>query len=205
MAVPRQAGLLHSPGRDLQGGEQCGGGVADVVVGRLLRQHGLRAPATTAEQAAARLYALALHDGTQLCEAPWNVGALYLAPERRRPRFVPFRTARERLRRCYVAAGESLVAHTGGPPHAGGLAFRLVEALVNLSADGLATPDSPRQVAVGCVHIARWPGDVAAADATLLREVALHDGIPPDDTVPGRTASDLAAATVSPGPVTRYV
>src|ERR1700709_1114857 len=55
----------------------------------------LRAPATTAEQAAARLYALALHDGTQLCRAPWNVGVLYLAPELRRPRFVPFRTARQ--------------------------------------------------------------------------------------------------------------
>ena len=148
----------------------------------------LRGPATTAEQAAARLYALALHDGTQLCEAPWNVGVLYLAPELRRPRFVPFQSARERLRRCYVAAGEALVAHTGGPPHAGSLAFRLVESLVNLRADGLATPDSPRQVAEGCVHIARWPGDVAAAGAALLREVVLPDATPPDAT------PDLAAA-----------
>lgn len=130
----------------------------------------LRHPATSPAQAAARLYALALHDGTQLCQAPWNVGVLYLAPELRRPRFVGFQAARERLRQCYVAAGAALVAHTDGPPHAGNLAFRLVESLVNLRADGLATPDSPRQVAEGCVHMARWQGAVAEAAADLLRD-----------------------------------
>ena len=57
----------------------------------------LRHEVTTPDQAAARLYALALHDGGQLAAAPWNVGVLYLAPELRQPRFLPFQAARERL------------------------------------------------------------------------------------------------------------
>lgn len=127
--------------------------------------------APAAEDAAARLYALALYDGTQLCGAPWNVGVLYLAPELRRPRFAGFQAARERLRRCYVAAAAALAEHTGGPPHAGDLAFRLVESLVNLRADGQATADSPRQVAAASVRMAGWSGDVAEAGATLLRNL----------------------------------
>jgi len=133
----------------------------------------LRHEVTTPDQAAARLYALALHDGGQLAAAPWNVGVLYLAPELRRPRFLPFQAARERLRRCYVTAAEAL---TGGPSPAGDLAFRLVESIVNLRADGLATPESPRQVAAAGVRVAGWPGAMdpveQAATRLLTAEVA---------------------------------
>lgn len=128
----------------------------------------LRHEVTTPEQAAARLYALALHDGGQLGNAHWNVGVLYLSPELRRERFLPFQAARERLRRCYVAAADPLTPRTGD------LAFRLVESIVNLRADGLATPDSPRQVAAGCVRVAGWAGalePVEQAAAKLLAEV----------------------------------
>ncbi len=119
-------------------------------------------PAGSAAQAAARLHALALHDGSQLCATRWNLGALYLLPELRRERFGPFRAARERLRRHYVAAGVDLAERTGAPRHAGDLAFRLVESLVNLRADGLASPDSPAQVAEACVRLGGWLGDVSS-------------------------------------------
>lgn len=134
----------------------------------------VRAEVATVEEAAARLYALALHDGGQLSRAPWNVGVLYLAPELRRPRFLQFQAARERLRRCYVVAAEAVV---GGPSAAGDLAFRLVESIVNQRADGLATPESPRQVAAGCVRIVGWAGElepVERAARRLLDEVAPH-------------------------------
>lgn len=131
----------------------------------------LRHPAGSAEHAAARFYALALHDGEQLCRTRWNLGALYLLPELRRPRFAEFRDAREQLRARYVTAGVELCAWTGGPDHAGDLAFQLVESLVNLRADGRATAGSPGQVAEGCVRLARWSGDqraVARAATDLL-------------------------------------
>ncbi|OZM82056.1 TetR/AcrR family transcriptional regulator [Pseudonocardia sp. MH-G8] len=135
----------------------------------------LRVPAGDAEHAAARLYALALHDGRELCRTRWNLGALYLLPELRAPRFVPFQTARERLRQCYVRAGADVVARTGGPSQAGDLAFRLVESLVNLRADGRATADSPAQVAEGCVRLACWSGDVtpvARSGEEMLRDIS---------------------------------
>jgi len=135
----------------------------------------LDGPAADVTQAAARLHALALFDGRQLCGTRWNLGALYLLPELRTQRFVPFQAARERLRLRYVAAAAELTDRTGGPRQAGDLAFRLVESLVNLRADGLATPDSPNQVAEGCVRLAGWYGNVSTLgqlSEELLRGVA---------------------------------
>ena len=131
-----------------------------------------------AVQAAGRLYALALHDGRELCGTRWNLGALYLLPELRTPQFVPFQAIREELRRSYVGVGADLTARTGGPANAGDLAFRLVESLVNLRADGLATADSPAQVAEGGVRLAGWSGETAPvvrAGEDLLGEIAGRD------------------------------
>ncbi|MFC4949113.1 helix-turn-helix domain-containing protein [Pseudonocardia sp. GCM10023141] len=132
----------------------------------------LRHDVATPVEAAARLYALALHDGGQLAAAPWNLGVLYLAPELRRPRFLPFLAARERLRCCYVTAADAL---TGGPSSAGDLAFRLVESIVNLRADGLAGPQAPREVAAGCVRIAGWTAAMAPVEQAAAR---LSDELP---------------------------
>lgn len=135
----------------------------------------LARPAPDAAAAAARLYALALHDGGQLCGAKWNLGVLYLAPELRRSRFLPFQAARERLRRHYVAAADALPLC---PPRGGDLAFRLVESLVNMRSDGLAEADAPARVAAASVLVAGWRGDtepVAVAGAELLRQVTMSD------------------------------
>jgi AcrR family transcriptional regulator len=147
----------------------------DTVTGSLPVAGALLAvPPTTADVAAARLHALAHFDGRQLCAARWNVGALYLLPELRTERFLPFQATRERLRRAYVAVGADLTARTGGPSAAGDLAFRLVESLVNVRADGLDTSDSPADVALACVRAAGWAGDVRAVErssAQLLEQV----------------------------------
>lgn len=153
--------------------------VADAVVAR---------PARDTTEAATRMYALALFDGRQLCLTRWNLGALYLLPELRAPRFVPFQAARARLRQRYVRAGTDLAVRTGGPRQAGDLAFRLVESLVNLRADGLAAADSPDQVAQGCVRLAGWSGDLtvlARLGDALLREIAAPES-PPAFAAPRR-------------------
>jgi len=118
----------------------------------------LAVPAPDSEAAAARLHALALFDGRQLCATRWNVGVLYLLPELRTERFLPFQATRERLRRAYLAVGADLAGRVGGPDQAGDLAFRLVESLVSVRADGLDTPESPGQVALACVRAAGWSG-----------------------------------------------
>ncbi|HJW01165.1 MAG TPA: TetR/AcrR family transcriptional regulator [Arthrobacter sp.] len=97
-----------------------------------------------------RLHAVALYDGTQLCNARWNLGILYHLPEVRSGRFTRFLADRQELRDLYRGLG------TGLPPAGtaaswqsslGDLAFRLVESLINLRADGMATSDSPLQAA----------------------------------------------------------
>ena len=98
--------------------------------------------------AAARLHAVALHDGTQLCTARWNLGVLYNLPEARSARFHSFMADRAELRGLYQRLGAELPANAwAGTGQNGDLAFRLVESLVNLRADGLNTPDSPQQAA----------------------------------------------------------
>jgi AcrR family transcriptional regulator len=98
--------------------------------------------------AAARLHAVALHDGTQLCDARWNLGVLYNLPEARSARFQTFMADRMELRGLYQRLGSALPGNGwSSTDQVGDLAFRLVESLVNLRADGLATPESPVQAA----------------------------------------------------------
>ena len=96
-----------------------------------------------------RLHAVALYDGTQLCSSRWNLGILYHLPETRGGRFARFLADRQELRNLYGELGAAVspagpAAALGNP---GDLAFRLVESLVNLRADGLATSESPLQAA----------------------------------------------------------
>lgn len=89
------------------------------------------------EPAVVRLYALALADSEQLASARWNLGALYLLPDLRAPRFAAFRQHREELCRHY----RELAAGAVGPAVGGGLEqlpFRLVESVIMLRADGEA-------------------------------------------------------------------
>jgi AcrR family transcriptional regulator len=101
-------------------------------------------------EAAGRLHAVALYDGTQLCSARWNLGILYHLPEARSGRFARFLADRQELRNLYRELGADLppagtAATWQSSP--GDLAFRLVESLINLRADGMATPESPLQAA----------------------------------------------------------
>jgi AcrR family transcriptional regulator len=100
--------------------------------------------------AGSRLHAVALYDGTQLCNARWNLGVLYHLPEARSGRFERFLADRQSLRNLYGEFG-SAVAPDDNPtlPGAspGDLTFRLVESLINLRADGMATAGSPLQAA----------------------------------------------------------
>jgi AcrR family transcriptional regulator len=134
----------------------------------------LAVPPADADLAAARLHALALFDGRQLCGTRWNVGVLYLLPELRTPRFLPFQATRERLRQGYLRLGADVATRSDGPAEAGDLAFRLVESLVSMRADGLVTASSPPAVAVACVRAAGWCGDPAALERA---SAALLDGI----------------------------
>jgi AcrR family transcriptional regulator len=98
--------------------------------------------------AAARLHAVALYDGTQLCNARWNLGVLYNLPEARSARFHSFMADRAELRGLYQRLGAELPGvGWASTSQNGDLVFRLVESLVNLRADGLHTPDSPQQAA----------------------------------------------------------
>ena len=101
-------------------------------------------------EAAGRLHAVALYDGTQLCSARWNLGILYHLPEARSGRFARFLADRQELRNLYRELGAGLPpAGTAGTWQSspGDLAFRLVESLINLRADGMATSESPLQAA----------------------------------------------------------
>ncbi|MHA7189409.1 TetR/AcrR family transcriptional regulator [Arthrobacter sp. MDT2-16] len=114
---------------------------------------------------AARLHAVALFDGTQLCSGPWNVGILYHLPEAKNPRFNDFLAARAELRGLYRRLGSSVAPHPlwpEDPQHHGEIAFRLVESLISLRADGLVTPGSPVQVADAALALCGAAEDLAA-------------------------------------------
>jgi AcrR family transcriptional regulator len=116
--------------------------------------------------AAARLHAVALYDGTQLCNARWNLGVLYNLPEARTPRFHSFMADRKELRGLYQRLGEDLPANGwSSTSHTGDLAFRLVESLVSLRADGLSTPDSPQQAADAGIVLSGLADDLGAIRA----------------------------------------
>ncbi|MEC5182326.1 TetR/AcrR family transcriptional regulator [Arthrobacter sp. CG_A4] len=113
--------------------------------------------------AAARLHAVALYDGTQLCNARWNVGVLYNLPEARSARFHSFTEDRKELRGLYQRLGSELPGNGWtSRSQNGDLAFRLVESLVSLRADGLTTPDSPRQAADAGIVLSGMADSLAA-------------------------------------------
>lgn len=111
---------------------------------------------TPGEVPGSRLHAVALYDGTLLCGARWNLGVLYHLPEVRSGRFARFLDDRQELRRLYRELGAGLAgadgsgssgSGSGGSGSGGDFTFRLVESLISLRADGLATPDSPMDAA----------------------------------------------------------
>jgi len=53
------------------------------------------------EPVEARLWAMAAYDVRLLCSGRWNIGALYLMPELRSPRFAAFHEQRQELRAAY--------------------------------------------------------------------------------------------------------
>ena len=123
--------------------------------------------------AAVRLHAVALFDGTQLCSGPWNVGILYHLPEARDARFENFLADRAELRDLYRRLGSEVAPAAlwpGDPRHHGELAFRLVESLVSLRADGQVTPDSPVEVADAALALC---GVVAELDGIRRESTAL--------------------------------
>jgi AcrR family transcriptional regulator len=125
--------------------------------------------------AAARLHALALFDGTQLCNARYNVGVLYNLPESRSERFQSFLEDRRELRGMYQRLGAALPENgwtaTG---QTGDLAFRLVETLISLRADGLSAPESPLQTAdAGIVlsGLGEHLASIRAQSAALIADI----------------------------------
>ncbi|MHC6591396.1 TetR/AcrR family transcriptional regulator [Arthrobacter sp. C152] len=121
--------------------------------------------------AGSRLHAVALYDGTQLCTARWNLGVLYHLPEVRSTRFARFLADRRELRRLYGQLGAGLSA--SGGPDGGDFTFRLVESLIYLRADGVASGDSAAQAAdaglILCGLGGQLPAIRAASQALIDR------------------------------------
>ncbi|MCE3245968.1 MAG: transcriptional regulator [Arthrobacter sp.] len=136
--------------------------------------------ADTAGEAAAgsRLHAVALYDGTQLCSARWNLGILYHLPEVRAARFARFLADRQELRGLYGQLGAGLSPSRGdGHPEASGgdFTFRLVESLISLRADGMATPESPLEAADAGLILCGLAGElpaIRAESAALISRLA---------------------------------
>ncbi len=128
--------------------------------------------------AAARLHAVALYDGSQLCSARWNLGVLYHLPEARAPRFRHFMDDRLQLRQLYRELSQAVEEFTPTDPGPGAaslgdLLFRLVESLINLRADGLADADSAMQTADAGIVLAGMAADldeIRAMSTELIRE-----------------------------------
>lgn len=128
--------------------------------------------------AAARMHAVALYDGSQLCSARWNLGVLYHLPEARAPRFQRFMDDRLQLRQLYRELGQTVEEFAPADPWPGAasfgdLLFRLVESLINLRADGLADADSAMQTADAGIVLAGMAADldeIRATSTELIRE-----------------------------------
>jgi hypothetical protein len=128
---------------------------------------------------AVKLHAVALYDGTQLCTARWNLGVLYHLPEVRTERFEPFLNDRRELRQLYRDLGRRIEKQAGDATNTdaarlGDLAFRLVESLINLRADGLLEPQSASQTADSCVVLAGLSTQlqvIRSRSARLIAEV----------------------------------
>lgn len=131
------------------------------------------------EPAAVRLYALALFDARQLCTSRWNLGALYLLPELRSPRFAEFRLRRDELRRHYEQFAVAAVAQAGIEvvPGAYVLPFRLVETVINIRSDDGSAPEYAEHLIPRAVlHLLGHRGDpdeIGSAAADLLDALGL--------------------------------
>jgi AcrR family transcriptional regulator len=129
------------------------------------------------EPAAVRLYALARFDIGQLCDARWNIGALYFLPELRGDRFARFRSRRDTLRTSYERLAAWVVAGLGadGVPEAQTLPFRLVETVINIRSDaGGVAEEVRRAIAAAALRVLGWDGDpaeVREAAEVLAREL----------------------------------
>ncbi|TLM83030.1 TetR/AcrR family transcriptional regulator [Pseudarthrobacter sp. NamE2] len=148
------------------------------VSGGLEFARAVAADATGEAVPGSRLHAVALYDGRQLCSARWNLGVLYHLPEVRSARFARFLEDRDELRGLYrtLGGGLSAVGGTGSPGTTGGdFAFRLVESLISLRADGLVTAESPQQAAdaglVLCGLAGRLPA-IREESAALIARLA---------------------------------
>jgi AcrR family transcriptional regulator len=128
--------------------------------------------------AAAALHAVAHYDAGLLCNARWNLGILYHLPEARAERFEPFMADRRELRQLYRDLGQRVekllpAARRAVSAPVGELAFRLVESVINLRADGLADADSVSQTADAGVVLAGLSADLGKVrehSAYLIRE-----------------------------------
>lgn len=119
----------------------------------------------------AKLWALAAFDVRLLCSGRWNLGALYLLPELRSPKFAAFHDQRQQLRGAYAALigeGTDRGAFTLDDEHlATDLVFGLVESVVPVRQDrGRLDPEvfAPT-IADSCLRILGCPGRKAAAAA----------------------------------------
>ncbi|SCZ66064.1 transcriptional regulator, TetR family [Arthrobacter sp. UNCCL28] len=169
----RQSSLYHHfSTKDEILGELLGGTVSTSLdFARAMRDHsddGL-------EASAAQLHAVVLFDGSQLCTSRWNLGVLYHLPEARAEIFQPFMAARTELRTIYGELGRG-VASSLGDPDLGDTAFRLVESLINLRADGLISKDSASTTADTVMILAglreKLPAVRAASDELIARTAA---------------------------------
>ncbi len=124
------------------------------------------------EPAVVRLYALALFDARQLCTSRWNLGALYLLPELRSPRFAQFRLRRDELRGHYERLAAVVQAGTDAVRGAYVLPFRLVETVINIRSDDGSAPEyAEHLIPRAMLHLLGHRGDpdeIAAAAAVLL-------------------------------------
>ena len=110
--------------------------------------------------AAVRLHLLITTDVAQLCANRWNLGALYLLPELRVPRFAEFHQARGELREHYRKLAEHVAAECDGHADAVDLPFRLVETVINSrSDDNTCEPGLPMVIADAALRILGWQGD----------------------------------------------
>jgi AcrR family transcriptional regulator len=131
--------------------------------------------AGSAEDAAVQLWALAAYDVRLLCTERWNLGALYLLPELRADRFLPFHTERRLLREDYGRlVAEGLAAQrfrTEDPVTATHLVFGLVEAVISMRQE----PDLAESVAADAVPLGSTVADGAlrllGVDGAALRPV----------------------------------
>jgi AcrR family transcriptional regulator len=138
-------------------------------------------PPVGAVGAAGALHSVALYDGGLLCSARWNLGILYHLPEARAERFEPFMADRRELRKLYEDLGQRVVELVPAPGGAGSaplgeFAFRMVESLINLRADGLADDHSASQTADAAVVLAGLAAEldeVRAVSGTQHSELGL--------------------------------